>query len=181
MSSAPWTQDVTYIYRTSVGNLLASVFMGGVFAFGGVIGFSSPYGWTYRGIDIDPTVVTVASLVLVGVAVLAVGLAIAGRIAGRREVAISPTRMLLPKGDRSRGMISVNPRDVTNLSYASQGRATTGMTIHYNGEKATLNRALFESAESFDHCIATVQQAVELAQSQGPQQPYGGQHQGWQA
>ena len=137
--------------RTAVmGVLLAFIILGGV-------AYLVLTGWTLR---IAGTVLSrEMSFVLFGLlAVLAVAILIGSGLAlaaGRREIVVSPAGLRLPKGELTKSMVGIDPRDVRDL-VLQQASGVRTLNVKHSGGVVKLRSSNLASLAEFEDLTYTI-------------------------
>ena len=144
--------------RTAVmGVLLALIILGGV-------AYLVLTGWTLRiaGMVLSREM----SFVLFGLlAVLAVAILIGSGLAlaaGRREIVVSPAGLRLPKGELTKSMVGIDPRDVRDL-VLQQASGVRTLNVKHSGGVVKLrssNLASLAEFEDLTYAISSVSGVV---------------------
>lgn len=86
-----------------------------------------------------------------------IGLIIAVRGSGPRQIIVGPTRVVLPKSQTSNKVIALDPRAITRVKVRSGNQG--GATLSYTGGKVSVLTQYFENRQMFDEFVNMVEAA----------------------
>lgn len=148
--------ELRYAYVTRAGTFVMAVLLGLVFVAGGAWCLWDGWGISLYTVDLDPETARwfYGFFILLGAVLLVMG--IVSRMAGAREVIITPHLVTLPKGEYSRGVVTLDPREIRSTSVQSYNGIHTYRIKHPRGT-VRLRSPHFASMSDFVACTDAIE------------------------
>ncbi len=148
--------ELRFAYVTRVGTFVMAVLLGLVFVAGGA--WCIWDGWAIRlyAVELEPETARwfYGFFVLLGLMLLI--MAIVSRMAGAREVVITPDLIQVPKGEYSRAVVTIDPRQIRKTSMQSYNGIHT-YQIKHSGSTVRLRSPHFASMSDFVACTDAIE------------------------
>lgn len=147
--------ELRFAYATRVGTFVMSVLLGLAFVIGGAWCIWDGWGISFYTVEVDPDTARwfYGFFILLGVVLLVMG--IVSRAAGAREVVITPDLVTVPKGEYSRRVVTIDPREIRKTSMQTYNGIHTFRISHPRGT-VRLRSPHFASLDDFVACTDAI-------------------------